>query len=89
MSRWKIIFLGAALLAFSASAWAQGNAAQATVTGTVVYRERMTLSPDAAIDVRLEDTSLQDAPAKLIGESIFAAAGQQVPISIPGLLQSG
>jgi len=62
------------------SAWAQGTAQQGTLTGTVTYRERMALPPDAAIDVRLEDTSLQDAPAKLIGESIFAAQGQQVPI---------
>jgi len=50
-----------------------------SVTGTVTYRERMALPPDAAIDVRLEDTSVQDAPAKLSGESIFAAEGKQVP----------
>jgi putative lipoprotein len=59
---------------------AQTNGQQMNVTGTVTYRERMALPPDAAIDVRLEDTSAQDAPAKLIGESVFAAAGQQVPI---------
>ena len=65
-----------ALIALTVSLWAQGNAPQNTITGTVAYRERVALPPDAAIDVRLEDTSLQDAPAKLIGESIFAAAGQ-------------
>lgn len=82
MSRWTVIFLGAvALIAFADTAVAQGSASQATVSGTVVYRERVALPPDAAIDVRLEDTSLHDAPAKLIAESIFAAAGQQVPIS--------
>ena len=68
------------LIALSSS-WAQGNAPQNTITGTVAYRERIALPPDAAIDVRLEDTSLQDAPAKLVGESIFAAEGKQVPIS--------
>ncbi len=70
-----------ALVALTGPSWAQGNPPQYTVTGTVAYRERVALPPDAAIDVRLEDTSLQDAPAKLIGESVFAVAGQQVPIS--------
>ncbi len=69
------------LITVTGPSWAQGNAPQYTITGTVAYRERVALPPDAAIDVRLEDTSLQDAPVKLIGESVFAAAGQQVPIS--------
>jgi putative lipoprotein len=69
-----------ALIALPLCSWAQANAPQGNVTGTVAYRERIALPPDAAIDVRLEDTSLQDAQAKLIGESVFAAAGQQVPI---------
>jgi len=75
-----LLVLALVLIAVPASARAQTNAQQMNVTGTVTYRERMTLPPDAAIDVRLEDTSVQDAPAKLIGESIFAAQGQQVPI---------
>lgn len=60
--------------------WAQGTPAQAVVTGTVAYRERMALPPDAAIDVRIEDISLQNAPAKVVAENVFAAAGKQVPI---------
>jgi len=70
-----------ALIAVAGSSWAQVNAPQNTITGTVAYRERIALPPDAAVDIRLEDTSLQDAPAKLMGESVFAAAGQQVPIA--------
>lgn len=70
-----------ALIALARLAWAQGTPPQYTITGTVAYRERVALPADAAIDVRLEDTSQQDAPAKLIGESVFAGAGQQVPIS--------
>ena len=31
-------------------------------------------------DVKLQDVSLQDATAKTIGESVFAPAGQQMPI---------
>src|SRR5271165_4249992 len=81
MPRCMVFLAAIALVTFTPSTWAQGNGAQAKVSGTIAYRERMALPPDAAIDVRLEDTSLKDAPAKLVGESIFAAAGQQVPIS--------
>ena len=77
----NVCVLMLSLGALTGSLWAQGNAPQGTITGTVAYRERMALPRDAAIDVRLEDTSLQDAPAKLVGESTFAAAGQQVPIA--------
>ena len=81
MSRYATAFpIAFALLALSLSSWAQVNPQQMNVSGTVTYRERMALPPDAAVDVRLEDTSMQDAPAKLIGESVFATAGQQVPI---------
>jgi len=61
--------------------FAQQNATQPMITGTVAYRERMALPADAAIDVRLEDVSRQDAPAKVVAENVFAAAGQQVPIA--------
>ena len=50
------------------------------ITGTLTYRVRMALPPDAAIDVRLEDVSLADARAKVVAENVFAAAGKQVPI---------
>ena len=50
------------------------------ITGTVTYLVRMALPPDAAIDVRLEDISRADAPAVVVAENIFAAAGKQVPI---------
>ena len=64
------------------------------ISGTVTYVVRMALPPDAAIDIRLEDVSLADAPAKLIAENIFAAAGQQVPIQFqlpysPNDIQAG
>jgi len=82
MPRCMTIFLLAlAFLAVPVSSWAQQNAPPISVTGTVVYRERIALPLDAAIDVRLEDVTLQDAPATLVGESIFAAGGQQVPIA--------
>jgi putative lipoprotein len=84
MIMFRIAILGVfalVLIAVSGPSWAQGNPPQYMITGTVAYRERVVLPADAAIAVRLEDTSQQDAPTKLIGESVVAAAGQQVPIS--------
>jgi len=46
----------------------------------VTYTARIALPPDAAIDVRLEDVSLADAPAKLVAENIFALGQNQVPV---------
>ncbi len=91
MSRPSVALLAAvAIIAFSAASPAQANppqnssaqsaAAQGTVSGTVAYRERIALPPDAAIAVKLQDVTLQDAPAKTIAESLFAPGGKQVPI---------
>ncbi len=82
-TKWGFAILG--VISCLLSTWAQTNSAPAsaspgTITGTVAYGERMALPPDAAIDVKLQDVSLQDAPAKTIGESVFAPGGQQVPI---------
>ena len=52
----------------------------ATVTGTVTYRERIGLSPDAMVEVKLLDVSLADAPAVTIGEQVIENPGQ-VPIA--------
>ncbi|WP_068109898.1 YbaY family lipoprotein [Tropicimonas marinistellae] len=38
-----------------------------TLSGTVTYRERMMLPPDAVLEVRLEDVSLADAPSVTLG----------------------
>lgn len=43
-------------------------AATATVTGTVFYRERIMLPPEALLTVRLSDVSRADAAAMLIAE---------------------
>ncbi len=52
----------------------------ATVTGTVAYRERIALTPDAVVEVKLLDISRMDAPAVTIGEHIIDNPGQ-VPIA--------
>jgi len=51
------------------------------ITGTVTYRTRQALPPDARITVQLQDVSLADAPAVLLGEQVIAAEGRQVPFA--------
>ena len=51
----------------------------ASVTGTVTYRERIALSPGATLQVQLRDVSLQDAASILIAEQVIQNPGQ-VPI---------
>ncbi len=53
--------------------------ADASVSGTVTYRERIALSSDAVVTVQLRDTSYADAAAVLISEQIISNPGQ-VPI---------
>lgn len=63
--------------------WAQRDSVSSgspMIIGTLTYPLRVSLAPEAAIDLRLEDVSRADAPATLIAENIFAAAGKQVPI---------
>ncbi len=51
-----------------------------SITGSLAYRERIALPPDAVINVRLEDISLADAPSKVISEQEFTSDGDQVPL---------
>ncbi|MDA1257667.1 MAG: YbaY family lipoprotein, partial [Chloroflexi bacterium] len=50
------------------------------VTGTVTYRERIALSPDAVVTVKLLDVSRADAPAITLSEQIIDNPGQ-VPVA--------
>lgn len=59
---------------------ASGSDASATVTGTVTYRERIALPPDAVLRVQLRDVSLMDVAAVVIAEQVIAPA-RAVPIS--------
>jgi putative lipoprotein len=58
-----------------------GGGAGARVTGTVAYRERIALPPDAVIKVQLVDVSRADAPAIVLGEQVLEARGKQVPFA--------
>lgn len=64
----------------------------ATITGTVIYRERMLLPEGAVATVRLEDVSLADAPATVIAEISVPASTSPTKFSIdydPSLIESG
>ena len=78
------------LLLACCSAWAQtmpasgtspqaASAAQPMVTGTLVYMQKIALPPNAAIEVKMQDVTA--VPPKTIAETVFGAAGQQVPIA--------
>lgn len=49
------------------------------VTGTVTWRERIAVPPDAEVTIRLQDVSRMDAPAVVLAEQRFATAGRQPP----------
>ncbi len=58
----------------------QAQETNAQVTGTVAYRERMALPPDAVIDVQLLDTSIADVAAQTVAGVLINAEGRQVPV---------
>jgi putative lipoprotein len=59
---------------------AEPTPAITAITGSVVYRQRMALAPDAVVEVVLQDTSRADAPALTLGSQTLEARGAQVPI---------
>ena len=76
----RSLFFAAAMSLCISTALAQ-NAGKGTVAGTVNYRHRMALPPDAVVDVSLQDTTLADAPAPVVGRTTIATRGAQVPIA--------
>jgi uncharacterized lipoprotein YbaY len=68
-----VVCIATAIAVFS------GGKEEASVSGTVTYRERMALTPDAFVTVQIQDVSLADAPASTIGEQVIRNPGQ-VPI---------
>lgn len=52
----------------------------AEVTGEIVYKERIALPEDAIVKVQIQNISLADAPAQVIGEQIYVTEGKQVPL---------
>lgn len=59
---------------------AKASLAAGSITGTVSYLERIALPPNAVIQVRLEDVSRADAPAKTIAQERITLGDRQVPV---------
>ncbi len=55
-------------------------AAKGEVSGTVTYLVRSALPDDAVLTVQIQDTSLADASATVMGESWYVTGGAQVPL---------
>ncbi len=61
----------------------QAVAEARTISGKVVYRERMMLPPGAVVEVKLLDVSLADAPARTISETrITDAKASPIPYTL-------
>lgn len=73
MRAWRTILAVGGVLALAACATAEPPAS-AQVTGSVIYRERILLAPPGVVTVTLADTSLMDAPAKVIATQVIEGA---------------
>jgi putative lipoprotein len=69
------------------------EAEAASISGTVAYRERIALPPQAQVEVKLVDISLMDAPSTTIAEIVIEPKGQvPIPFTISydaALIQAG
>ena len=75
--------LGGTALFLTTSMPTTSMAAEKTVSGKVMYRERIALPPEANLTVQLTDISLADAPSKVIGETrIESVQGSPIPFAI-------
>jgi len=74
-----LIFGFTPLLVVTLIAPDHSQAAERTMRGEVVYRERMALPPDAVVTVQLADVSLADAPAAVVATQTIKPTGQ-VPV---------
>ncbi len=77
----RTIILGLSALALTACATTAPAERTIAVTGSITYRERIALPPNAQIEVRLDDVSLADAPSRNMASQRFAAEGKQVPFA--------
>lgn len=72
------LMVGVSLTSMAGMALADGT----TITGNVVYRERMLLPAGALATVRLEDVSLADAPARVMAETSVPAQTSPTAFSL-------
>jgi putative lipoprotein len=76
----RALLLAALALSVSACGFTRGLAPAAPIppelTGTVTYRERITLLPETQLRVRLEELPRGDAPPQFIAETTIPRIGQ-------------
>ena len=72
------LFLGFVLIGCATTGRPEND--ESVVTGSVAYRERIALPPDAVIQVSLSDVSRADAAATVVAETTIVAGARQVPI---------
>jgi uncharacterized lipoprotein YbaY len=75
---WSVPSLAIAQALLPAALIAQSQAAK--LTGTVTYRQRIALPPNAVVEVKLQEVSRLDAPAVTVAEQTIQTNGRQVPI---------
>lgn len=75
------IFSGLLLLAALAAGCSTATkTSTATLSGTIVYRERIALPPGARVGVYLIENTRVDQPVKMLTDKVFVPKGQ-VPIT--------
>jgi len=75
-----LALLIAAAASIAGIARAEEDTAPPKITGTVAYRERIALPPDAIVRVRLEAAAAPEMPARRVAEITIPTEGRQVPI---------
>lgn len=76
----KLVAISMVLLSVLIITGCGSSSGKTSVTGTVTYVQRIALPDDAVVTVQIEDVSLADAPAEVIGEQVINTEGEQVPI---------
>lgn len=77
----RAVALSLTALSLAACATIMPSEEPVTVTGSIAYRERIALPPTAQVEIRLDDVSLADAPARTLARQAFTADGRQVPFA--------
>lgn len=99
MKALSVVALAASLAACTATTSlpdsdAAATVANASLSGSVTYRQRIALPPEAVVEVQLQDVSRADAPAAVVAQQTIPTEGRQVPIPFslsydPSAIQAG
>lgn len=76
MKKFMLLFILVGLFLVGCSS----GGGEATVSGNVVSKESITLPDGATIQVQIQDVSLADAPAKIVGEQTIDGGGKSLPV---------